>query len=66
MPMPTRQLVARYLPNAPAVAESLPTYGALFDTARARELLGYQAQYSWESYGLDARAYLEQPNDTGG
>jgi hypothetical protein len=61
MPIPTRELVARYLPHAPAVADSLPTYGALFDTGRARELLGYQAQYTWEGYGLGTRARLEQP-----
>ncbi|HJZ46909.1 MAG TPA: NAD(P)-dependent oxidoreductase [Roseiflexaceae bacterium] len=65
MPIPTRELVARYLPNAPAVADSLPTYGALFDTARARELLGYEAQYTWESFGLGARARLEQPGAKG-
>jgi hypothetical protein len=61
MPIPTRELVARYLPNGPAVADALPTYGTLFDTARARELLGYQAQYTWDGYGLDAPAHLEQP-----
>jgi hypothetical protein len=56
-------LVAGYLPNTPAVADTLPTYGALFDTARARELLGYQAQYTWQSYGLDTRTRLEEPSD---
>jgi len=61
MPISTRDLVARYLLNAPTVADSLPTYGALFDTARAQELLGFQAQYTWESYGLGARPHLEQP-----
>ncbi|MFL5801838.1 MAG: NAD-dependent epimerase/dehydratase family protein [Roseiflexaceae bacterium] len=58
MPMPTRELVARYLPDAPAVADTLPAYGALFDTMRARELLGFQPQYSWESYGLGTRNNL--------
>ncbi len=53
--MPTRELVARYLPDAPAVADTLPAYGALFDTMRARDLLGFQPQYSWESYGLGTR-----------
>ena len=61
MPISTRDLVARYLLNAPTIADSLPTYGALFNTARAQELLGFQAQYTWESYGLGARPHLEQP-----
>jgi nucleoside-diphosphate-sugar epimerase len=55
MPIPTRELVARELPEAPSVADWLPEYGALFDTSRARELLGYQPQYTWESYGLPQR-----------
>jgi nucleoside-diphosphate-sugar epimerase len=55
MPIPTRDLVARYMPGAPAVADSLPTYGALFDTTRAHELLGFRAQHTWESYGLGQR-----------
>jgi nucleoside-diphosphate-sugar epimerase len=55
MPIPTRELVERFLPNAPAVAASLPERGALFDTTRARELLGYKALYTWESYNLDRR-----------
>ncbi len=56
MPIPTLELVARCLPHAPIVADWLPVYGALFDTALARDLLGYQAQYTWESYGLGTRA----------
>jgi nucleoside-diphosphate-sugar epimerase len=59
MPIPTRELVARHLANAPAVADWLPAYGALFDTARARELLGYEPQYTWEGYGFGARSHQE-------
>jgi nucleoside-diphosphate-sugar epimerase len=55
MRIPTRDLVARYWPGAPTVADSLPPYGALFDTTLARQLLGFQAQYTWESYGLGTR-----------
>jgi nucleoside-diphosphate-sugar epimerase len=58
MPIPTRQLIAKYLPGAPAPSGSLPSYGALFDVSRARELLGFEPQYRWEDYGLGARAEL--------
>jgi nucleoside-diphosphate-sugar epimerase len=58
MPIPTRELAARFLPGAPAVADSLPAYGALFDTARARDLLGYQARYTWEDYGFGQRSHF--------
>ncbi len=58
MAIPTRQLIAEYLPGAPEPSTSLPAYGALFDTSRARELLGFQPQYGWESYGLGTRAEL--------
>ena len=56
MPIPTRQLVAAYLPDAPAPAESLPAYGALFDTGYAQQLLGFKPQYGWEDYGLGTRS----------
>ena len=55
MPIPTRQLVADYLPGAPAPAAALPIYGALFDTRGARELLGFEPQHSWEEYGFGTR-----------
>lgn len=55
MPTPTRDLVAAFLPGAPAPAPGLPPYGALFDTTAARELLGFEPRHSWESYGLGAR-----------
>jgi nucleoside-diphosphate-sugar epimerase len=58
MPVPTRRLVADHLPGAPMPADSLPEYGALFDTRAARGLLGFAPQYSWESYGLGTRAEL--------
>lgn len=58
MPIPTQQLVAEFLPGAPPLPAGLPTYGALFDTRRAHELLGFQPQYGWESYGLGTRAEL--------
>jgi nucleoside-diphosphate-sugar epimerase len=58
MPIPTRRLVAEFLPGAPAPAEHLPTYGALFDTRAAREILGFAPQYGWESYGLGTRGEL--------
>lgn len=52
MPIPTRRLVAEHLPGAPAPAEGPPEYGCLFDTRAARELLGFEPEYSWRSYGL--------------
>ena len=58
MPIPTRQLIAEYLPGAPTPSGSLPIYGALFDLSRARELLGFEPQYGWEDYGLGTRAEL--------
>jgi nucleoside-diphosphate-sugar epimerase len=56
MPIPTRQLVAEHMPGAPALADDLPTYGALFDTRAARELLAFAPQHGWESYGLGTRS----------
>lgn len=56
MPTPTRELVKRHLPNAPAWADTLPTYGSLFDTTRAREQLGFEARYGWEGYGVGSRS----------
>jgi nucleoside-diphosphate-sugar epimerase len=56
MPMPTRQLVAEYLPGAPQPSTSLPAYGALFDVTRAHDLLGFEPRYGWEDYGLGTRA----------
>jgi nucleoside-diphosphate-sugar epimerase len=63
MPISTRQLVADFLPGAPAPVEHLPAYGALFDTRAARDLLGFIPQYGWESYGLGTRAELSRPGD---
>ncbi len=60
MPIPTRRLIADHLPAAPAPAADLPTYGALFDTRAARQLLGFEPAYGWESYGLGARASLSR------
>ncbi len=56
MPIATRQLVAEYLPGAPQPSASLPSYGALFDVSRARELLGFEPRHQWEDYGLGTRA----------
>ena len=56
MPMPTRQLVAEYLPGAPQASASLPAHGALFDVTRAHDLLGFEPRYGWEDYGLGTRA----------
>ncbi len=58
MPIPTRELIARYYPATTEVAAALPVYGGLFDTTRANDLLGFQARYTWESYGLGTRADL--------
>jgi nucleoside-diphosphate-sugar epimerase len=58
MPMPTRQLVAEYLPGAPQPSASLPAHGALFDVTRAHDLLGFEPRYGWEDYGLGTRAEL--------
>jgi len=58
MPIPTRRLVAAYLPGAPQPSASLPTYGALFGLSRARELIGFEPRYGWEDYGLGTRADL--------
>ncbi len=58
MPIPTRELVAAYMPGAPVPATALPAYGALFDIRGARALLGFEPRYGWESYGLGTRAEL--------
>ncbi len=65
MPIPTRQLIAEYIPGAPAPSDSLPTYGGLFDLSRARELLGFAPRYGWEDYGLGTRAELAAIADAG-
>ena len=56
MPIPTRQLVTRYMPDAPEPSPALAEYGALFDTSAAHTLLGFEAQHSWEEYGFGTRA----------
>jgi nucleoside-diphosphate-sugar epimerase len=58
MPIPTRQLVAEFLPGAPQPSVTLPSHGALFDVSRARELIGFEPAYGWEDYGLGTRAEL--------
>jgi nucleoside-diphosphate-sugar epimerase len=56
MPTPTRTLLGSWLPTAPIPSESLPTYGALFDTGYAQQLLGFEPHYRWEDYGFGTRA----------
>ena len=58
MPIPSRHLISDFMPGAPTPRASMPTYGALFDTRAARELLGFEPRYNWESYGLGSRAEL--------
>jgi hypothetical protein len=58
MPIATRELVATYLPHAPAPDTALAPFGALFDTRRAKSLLGFEARHCWESYGLGDRSSL--------
>lgn len=43
---PTRELLSRFHPEVP-VAESLDGHDGAWSTARARELLGFTAEYSW-------------------
>lgn len=52
MPVPTHQLVEQYLPGAPAFPSARASHAALFDTAQARMLLGYEPAYHWRMYGI--------------
>jgi nucleoside-diphosphate-sugar epimerase len=58
MPIPTRQLLSTFLPDAPPPSMQLATYGSVFDTSAARNLLGFEPMYRWEEYGLGTRASL--------
>jgi nucleoside-diphosphate-sugar epimerase len=58
MLIPSRRLIAEYIPGAPDPSGSLTTYGSLFDLSRARALLGFEPRYGWEDYGLGTRAEL--------
>ena len=55
MPIPTRDLLAAHMPDAPALPADAPPYAALFDIGRARELLCSAPQHTWESYCLGTR-----------
>lgn len=44
--IPTREAIASYAPGVP-VSDDLPEYGGTYSIARARDLLGYEPEYSW-------------------